>query len=1096
MKIISLQVENIASLKGKHSIDFENLQGHSGVFAITGETGSGKSTILNCISLALYGQHYRKSNKQLDFITLGEGYGEIELIYQLKNQNYKAHWFFRLKKSDGTYLKKPTPERSYYHNDAGKWVAIKESPEEVLKLTFDQFTKTIILNQGEFAKFLTSSFKDRKDILAKLYNGEKLDHLSQNVRIKINHIKQEIDQYLAQVQGINENTNFDLDEAKLILSQDQKEELNIKFITNILNENRSYIKDLVNTYQTWVKNKGNYKTSEITLSELTKKLNENKVNLSSLDKDLKEAKKVYEIQKPILIDCISKLDSIKQTQNIIFDLNKSNEQNETQLKIDYDLVSDLDTQDHELRESKSKIKESKYLIDVSKELSDQFTTEMNDAIQAFNDQKVLLAKVNLLSKNLNELQEKGEALSNLVDEGNISFTVEELNKRKDDLIKIEIETKEYEKAISSLELYFKNQSSIKKDTERNEKLLNSTNKEIQEINKQIKELTLNLSEIELALKSFKLQEMLNTISHESLTVGECLVCRSNDLSNISTIDLKDEELEHLKGRFEDKSHNKQELVLKVESLRSSQAHYRSLLTDIKHKMLENEGSLLASHKIIHKDKLQVDLLNYIDNLKEKLEKLTSKKKDQEIKLVSFQKSYDLNENNNKLLKELRGEYTKKQKELTDLNSLTADLAQKLKFFSNYIDQFSKRELEFSELSKYLQSSIEFINLKEKIKTISTQRDSTLKRIEKTKENIKNTLKKIKDNNKLIAEFKGHVKKNTRTENPQKELEDLSDKLELKQKLHDKQKNDYNEIKVSIAEQESKLKNYNEQVEQTEHLFKTISHELFIKTHQLLDKVHHLKIKDHDLFTKCKNYLEKFKTQLLINQVNIDVLTETFNYNQDTENSFKDYLSSLTTTIVKTKTLIDQKINAQKKVNEINEIVNKLKNRQHDLEDLYTLVGKDEFRNFVLALIEKNLINQTNHELKNLCDDRYLIQHFNKNAKSSPDFYVIDKFKAGLTRKVSTLSGGETFMVSLAMAMALAELTRGSSEVDSFFIDEGFGTLDEESLEDVLDMIHSMEQRGKSIGIISHVKKLTNRIGVTIKLQKSSLGNSTISVEYH
>ena len=81
MRLAKLRVRNIASLKGEHEIDFLEIQKESPLFAITGETGSGKSTVLNCIGLALYGQIYKKNVNQLDVVTLGEKDGSIELLF-------------------------------------------------------------------------------------------------------------------------------------------------------------------------------------------------------------------------------------------------------------------------------------------------------------------------------------------------------------------------------------------------------------------------------------------------------------------------------------------------------------------------------------------------------------------------------------------------------------------------------------------------------------------------------------------------------------------------------------------------------------------------------------------------------------------------------------------------------------------------------------------------------------------------------------------------------------------------------------------------------------------------------------------------------
>lgn len=195
-------------------------------------------------------------------------------------------------------------------------------------------------------------------------------------------------------------------------------------------------------------------------------------------------------------------------------------------------------------------------------------------------------------------------------------------------------------------------------------------------------------------------------------------------------------------------------------------------------------------------------------------------------------------------------------------------------------------------------------------------------------------------------------------------------------------------------------------------------------------------------------------------------------------------------------ILKRQESAKDQIKQLSKELNQLESQKEAWEELYLLIGKDEFRNYVLAMVEKLLIQQTNAELTKLCDGRYLIQHKASSSRLAPDFYIIDKFRGDETRKVSTLSGGETFMVSLAMALALAELTRGNADIDSFFIDEGFGTLDRDSLEEALEMLQDIETRGKQIGLISHVKELTNRIPVNIHLQKNRLGNSSIDIVYN
>ena len=164
--------------------------------------------------------------------------------------------------------------------------------------------------------------------------------------------------------------------------------------------------------------------------------------------------------------------------------------------------------------------------------------------------------------------------------------------------------------------------------------------------------------------------------------------------------------------------------------------------------------------------------------------------------------------------------------------------------------------------------------------------------------------------------------------------------------------------------------------------------------------------------------------------------------------------------------------------------------------LYEVLGKDELRTFVLSLVEENLITQTNEELQKLCQGRYEIIHQSRKMKLTPEFYILDKFREAGMRKVSTLSGGETFMVSLAMALGLAEMTRGKAEIDTLFIDEGFGTLDQDSLEDVLDMLKQIQTRGLMVGIISHVKELTHALPVNLQVTKKQDGTSSLGIQYN
>ena len=116
----------------------------------------------------------------------------------------------------------------------------------------------------------------------------------------------------------------------------------------------------------------------------------------------------------------------------------------------------------------------------------------------------------------------------------------------------------------------------------------------------------------------------------------------------------------------------------------------------------------------------------------------------------------------------------------------------------------------------------------------------------------------------------------------------------------------------------------------------------------------------------------------------------------------------------------------------------------------------------------------------------------RSIESPLSLTVIDHYQSGEQRTTKNLSGGECFLVSLSLALGLSQMASKNVRIDSLFLDEGFGTLDEETLETALNTLASMQQDGKLIGVISHISQLKDRINTKISVEKSSNGRSTLS----
>ncbi|MBC7963409.1 MAG: AAA family ATPase [Steroidobacteraceae bacterium] len=159
--------------------------------------------------------------------------------------------------------------------------------------------------------------------------------------------------------------------------------------------------------------------------------------------------------------------------------------------------------------------------------------------------------------------------------------------------------------------------------------------------------------------------------------------------------------------------------------------------------------------------------------------------------------------------------------------------------------------------------------------------------------------------------------------------------------------------------------------------------------------------------------------------------------------------------------------------------------------LHALIGSGDgkkFRNFAQGLTFELMVAHANRQLQKM-SDRYILV---RDSLEPLELNVIDNYRAGDIRSTRNLSGGESFIASLALSLGLSSMASRNVRVDSLFLDEGFGTLDEDALETALETLSALQQEGKLIGIISHVPALKERIGTQIQVEAGSAGRSSLS----
>lgn len=279
--------------------------------------------------------------------------------------------------------------------------------------------------------------------------------------------------------------------------------------------------------------------------------------------------------------------------------------------------------------------------------------------------------------------------------------------------------------------------------------------------------------------------------------------------------------------------------------------------------------------------------------------------------------------------------------------------------------------------------------------------------------------------------------------------------------------------------------------------KNITSELLILFHS----------KSKEWIKQEKNLIENLNKSLLVAQTTIKERQEKFNKHQASEdipleNESHEFLMHLveeleerSESLTKRKNEIDvQLMNHQKNKELIQSFEQELLQKQEKYDNwakLNDLLGSregDKFKKIAQGYTLDILLSYANIHLQELTK-RYKLEKI-------PDtlaLQVIDNDSLGEVRSVHSLSGGESFLVSLALALGLSSLSSNQMKIESLFIDEGFGSLDVDTLSITMDALDNLQMQGRKIGVISHVEEMKERISTQIQVTKLSNGKSQVNV---
>jgi len=988
MRPIKLEIEGLQSFKEKQTIDFEKLT-EFGLFGIFGKTGSGKSTILDGMILALFDEIPRNKidgNKSSLLNSINDSSKKMEVYYSfaLGKDIYEIKRSYKRGTLKGQEIIKSKDAILIKNGDilANKKTEVKNILNEEFGLDVDDFSRTVVLPQGKFNEFLKLRGKEKIEMLEKIFALEKYgEKLEKKIFSEKNYWSKENEKYRNQIIGKGEINSEDIEELETLL-EEKKE--------NLFNKEKEK-KEFDRIYE-----------EEKTLRELLDK----NIQLGVSKDDLLKNKNIIEEYKIK----IEKNDLGRELKSQMEELALLKERLEERTKEKNELEKSKIKEDiniENLRETKKKLLEEKEKYVEEKNSINFSIEELRELNKLYEEKSNILIKKNqqgIIKENIT-IKEK-EIKENII---NIKKIIKELEAIRDNIKLVgEIKRdslKEMEEALKEKVEYINEAKKKKKEKEIKEEFLEKLIEERKTIVKE-KELYLN----KIKEKNKKLKESFAYRLYEELKEGEpCPVCGSThhkkmEIGNEKTHDLE-LEIENLLKEKDEKIVEDSKLLEKINNLEDELNNFKIKFEKLN--IEEEEIEIEKQSELLEKEKINI-------------EKKENKLKELNIKVIQKEsEKISLSKDEKRLIGELNNLKTDDLKLTEEIKEKDIEILEK-----------------YGEISK---NPIEF--LKEKKMSLEKNQDKTIKlqsKIEKLIEQISDNYDAIQLNTLKLEEIKGSIIKN------KTELKIIIDDIHIKNtkfevKLAGSIFKNQDEVEKSILDDKKyeqmkmKVNNYEKDMQRILTLLDE-NIKLINGRSQSLEKWEELKIKNKEI----KEISEVLKIEIS---------------NLDKKIQDKKIL------LEELKEIMKLKKNAEKKYEVAEELGKKLKGRA--------------FVEFLSVKKLKSIVSQASSRLKRITNGRYQLL-----SDDECDFYVIDYFNEGSKRRCSTLSGGETFIVSLCLALALSNQMqlKGKIQLEFFFLDEGFGTLDEKLLDKVIESLENINSEEKlRVGIITHLEELKIKI---------------------
>lgn len=1006
---VKLTIEGLYSYQERQEIDFTKLT-EAGLFGIFGEVGSGKSSILEAVSFALYGETERmhsrdKRNYNMMNLKSNRMYIDFEFI-NYENNSFRVSREFKRNSRQFNDVK-PTSVTFYEFLDE-KWIPLEHTDaEKILGLNYLNFKRTIIIPQGQFKEFLELKPSDRTTMMKEIFNLHRFDLFEKTSVLKSQN-KSKTDILKGQLSGLEEiNEETIAQKGNEYKTQHDKLKESEKAF-NLMEANFQNLKNL----------KSDFEALKARKREFTE-LENQKSNFDQKEKQLNEYELIFKTFNALL-------NEFRQTKKERDELESKSEKENTLLKRLGDELNELNLQLGKLNPVYEKLAEqkdkSKELARIAEIIEASITLEKSEEKQKKgqkltkekeDEEDELKKTIGGLEKEIDEI-EKNKIPSNILLEAGNWFT--ELNLKQQQIENQQTKIKETEKKKDEIHKRLKEES-IQTDTYESDFHQNSAN------------LKNEKKRLEKLLSQHKIQQKLTEYANELHEGEACPLCGSTEHPDIAGHQDESEKifdiekqlgenelaLEKLQKRYNDTVKMMGELKLAEEYCLSENSALETLKT--------NREKHLQTFK--WKDYNFTDFQGFE---KVKLENAATEETIKKLKTSLSEKRRNL-ENVVLDLKKYRDR-------LVEIGEERAELKGK-------IDQ-NLANVKILKFADYNQKPVEFV------RTELNNLNQNIKQTEDSYNSLKTRLDKLSPEFSASQSLAGVLAENLQKSNAKllEIQETIREKLKETKFENIESVQEILDLKMDTANVRQEIQNFKVDFETKRNLVSTLEDKLKDQTF------------DADKYDEEAQKLTDAKRQL---------------------NEFNQQNGKLLAELERLRKQFDEK-------KELLAESQKLEIRGKNLDILFQLFKGAGFVEYISSVYLRQLCDHANLRFHRMTRNQLSLQ-----LNESNDFEVIDYLNEGHSRSVKTLSGGQSFQVSLSLALALAASVQSDAKAERnfFFIDEGFGTQDENAANIVFETLMNLRKENRIVGIISHVEELKEKIPVSLRIVNDAEKGSII-----